>query len=62
MGLPVAPVAVTRMVAVRTVVSGFAVNAQVMVPVFVPLAPDVIVSQSPPEVTEAIQGMVSVPV
>ena len=61
-GLASASGAVTRMVAVRGTKAVLAVKLHVMVPVLVPLAPDVIVSQSPPEVTEAIQGMVSVPV
>jgi hypothetical protein len=50
------------MVAVRADVLAFAVKLQLMVPVSVPLAPDVIVSQLPPEITVATHGMVPVPV
>lgn len=61
-GLPVAPVAVTWIVPVRTDVPVLALNAQVIVPVSVPLVPDVIESQVPPDVTAAVHGMVPVPV
>jgi hypothetical protein len=61
LGLPVAPVAVTRMVAVRDEVLVLAVKLQLMVPESVPLAPDVIVSQLP-DITDALHGMVPVPV
>ena len=40
----------------------FAGKLQLMVPESVPLAPDVIESQLPPDVTAAIQGIVPVPV
>ncbi len=62
LGLPVVPVAVTRMVAVRAKVLVFAVKLQFIVPELVPLAPDVIVSQLLPAVTAAVQGIVPVPV
>ena len=62
LGLPSAPVAVTRMVAVLADVLAFAVKLQLMVPVSVPRAPDVIVSQLPPEITVATHGMVPTPV
>jgi len=58
-GLPVAPVAVTRIVPVRAA-PVLAPKAHVMVPAFVPLAPDVMDNQVPPEVTDAVQGMVPV--
>ena len=61
-GLPVAPLAVTRMVAVRDVDDVFAVKLHVMVPELLPLTPDVIESQLPPDVTAADHGMVPVPV
>ncbi len=61
-GLPVAPVAVTCMVAVRAVLLAFAVKLHVIVPESVPLAPDDIKSQLSPEVTVAVQGMVPTPV
>jgi uncharacterized Zn-binding protein involved in type VI secretion len=61
-GLPVAPVAVTRMVAVRAWVLVFDVKLQLIVPVSVPLPPDVIESQLPPGVTAAVHGIVPVPV
>ena len=50
------------MVAVRDEALVFAVKLQLMVPELVPLSPDVIVSQLPPDVTAAVQGMVPVPV
>lgn len=62
LGLPVAPVAVTRIVAVRDEAPVLAVKLQLTVPVLVPLEPDMIESQSPPDVTAAVQGMVPVPV
>jgi len=62
LGLLVAPVAVTRMVAVRAEVLVFAVKLQVTVPELVPLAPDVIVSQLLDVVTAAVQAIVPVPV
>ena len=61
LGLPVAPVAVTRMVAARDEVLVLAVKLQLIVPELVPLAPDVIVSQLP-DITDALHGMVPVPV
>jgi len=61
-GLPVAPVAVTCMVAVRADVLVFAVRLQLIVPVSVPLAPDVIVNQLLPDVKVAVQGIVPPPV
>ena len=61
-GLPVAPVAVTRMVAVRAEAPVFAVKLQLMVPELAPLAPDVIKSQLLTGVTAAVHGMVPVPV
>jgi hypothetical protein len=54
-GSNLAPVS---MVAVRAEVVVFALQLQVMVPELVPLAPDVIESQSPPDVTSAYQDMV----
>ena len=60
-GLPVAPVAVIRIVPVREVVVALASKAQAMVPVSVPLLPDVIVSQLA-DTTSAVHGMVPVPV
>ena len=62
MGLLVAPVAVTRMVAALAEVLVFAVKLQVTVPELVPLAPDVIVSQLLDVVTAAVQAIVPVPV
>jgi hypothetical protein len=62
MGLPVAPVAVTRMVAVRDEVLVFAAILQLMVPELVPIAPEVIVSQVLAGVTAAVHGIVPVPV
>jgi hypothetical protein len=62
LGLPVAPVAVIRMVAVLAEVLVFAVKLQLIVPELVPLAPDVIVSQVSDVVTAAVQGIVPVPV
>ena len=50
------------MVAVRDEVLVFTVKLHVIVPVSVPLAPDVIASQLPPDVTAAVHGMVPVPV
>jgi hypothetical protein len=50
------------MVAVRAEVLVFDVKLQVMVPVSVPLTPDVIESQLPPDVTAAVHCMVPVPV
>jgi hypothetical protein len=61
-GLPLAPFAVTRMVPVRDVVLVLTVYAQVMVPEFVPPAPDVMDSQLLPDVTAAVQDMVPEPV
>ena len=60
-GLPVEPVAVTRMVAVLVVELVFAWKLQLIVPVFVPLAPDVIVSQLLADVA-ALHVIVPVPV
>ena len=60
LGLPFAPTAVTRIVPVRAA-PVLVVYAHVMFPVFVPLAPDVIDSQVPPDVTDAVHGMVPVP-
>ena len=62
LGLPVAPVAITRMVTVRDVAPVLAVKLQLMVPELVPLAPDVIVSQLLAGVTAADHGIVPVPV
>ena len=50
------------MVAVRTEVLVFDVKLQLIVPELVPLAPDVIESQLPPDVTAAVQGIVPVSV
>jgi hypothetical protein len=50
------------MVAVLADVLVFAVKVQVIVPVSVPLVPEVIESQVPPDVTAAVHGMVPVPV
>ena len=59
-GLPVAPVAVMRIVPVREAVVVLASKAQEMVPESVPLLPDEMVSQLA-DITSAVQGMVSVP-
>jgi hypothetical protein len=48
------------MVAVRAEAPVFDIKLQVIVPVSVPLAPEVIESQPPPDVTAAVQGMVPV--
>ena len=61
-GLPVAPVAVTRIVPVRDDVPVLAAKAQLIVPVLLPLDPYVIESQLPPDNTAAVQGIVPVPV
>ena len=61
-GLPVAPIAVIIIVPMRTDVPVLAVRLQLMVPEFVPLAPDVIESQLLPVVTAAVQSMVPEPV
>jgi hypothetical protein len=61
-GLPVAPSAVTRIVPVRVDVPVLALKLQLIVPELLPLSPDVIESQLPPDVTAAVQGMVPVPV
>ena len=61
-GLPVAPVDVTRIVPVRADVLVFAVKLQLMVPELVPLAPDEIESQLLPDITAAVQFIVPVPV
>jgi hypothetical protein len=50
------------MVAVRAEVLVLAMKLQLMIPELVPLAPDVIESQVPPDVTTAVQGIVPVPV
>ena len=50
------------MVAVRDEVLVLAVKLQLIVPVSVPLVPDVIVSQLLSGVTAAVQGMIPVPV
>jgi hypothetical protein len=60
-GLPVAPVAVTRIVPVRDDVPVFCVNAAVITPPFVPLDPDWIESHDAPDVTAAVQAIVPVP-
>jgi hypothetical protein len=60
--LPAAPVEVTWIVPVRAVGLVLPINAQVIVPELLPLAPDVIESQLPPDVTAAVQGIVPVPV
>ena len=57
-GLPVAPGAVTRIVPVREVVPEFRVKAAVIVP----LAADWIHSHVPPDMTNAVQAIVPVPV
>jgi hypothetical protein len=62
LGLPVAPVAVTRMVAIRDMVPALAVKLQLMVPELVPMAPDVIVNQLLAGVTAADHDMVPVAV
>ena len=61
-GLSIAPAAVIRMVAVRAEVPMFDVKLQLMVPVSVPLAPEVIESQLLSDVTAAVHGIVPVPV
>jgi hypothetical protein len=61
-GLPVAPLAVTVMVAVREEEDVLAEKLQPMVPELLPLTPEVIESQELPEVTAAVQGIVPVPV
>jgi hypothetical protein len=59
MGLPVSPVVVTQMVAVRAEVSVLAGKLQSMLPrPQSPLAPDMIESQVPPDVTAAVQCVV----
>ncbi len=50
------------MVAVRGEVLVLSVKLQVIVPVSVPLAPDVIISQLLSDVTAAVHGMIPVPV
>ena len=60
-GLPVALAAVTRIVAVRVEALVFAVKLQLMVPEFVPLAPEVIDSQLPLFITAAVQDIVPDP-
>jgi len=50
------------MVPVRVVALVLAVKAHVVVPVLLPLEPDVMESQLLPEVTAAVHGMVPVPV
>ena len=50
------------MMAVRGEVLVLAVKLQLMVPESVPLAPDGIISQLPPDKTDALHGMVPVPV
>ena len=50
------------MVAVRIKAPVLAVKLQLMVPALVPLAPDVIESQLPPDVTAVVQSMVPTPV
>jgi hypothetical protein len=50
------------MVAVRADVLALAVKLQLMVPELVPLAPDEIASQLPPDVTAAVHNMSPVPV
>ena len=62
LGLPVAPVAVTRIVPVRLSVEPFEVNEAVIVPLLVPDAPDEIESHAEPDTTEAVQPIVPVPV
>ncbi len=57
----VATVAVTLMVAVLAELPVLAVKLQVIVPVSVPLVPNVIVSQLP-DVTDALHVMIPVPV
>jgi hypothetical protein len=57
-----APAAVIVILPVLGVDPVLAVNEQVMVPVLLPLVPDVIASQSPPEETAAVHGMVPYPV
>jgi hypothetical protein len=60
-GLPVAPVAVTRIVPARDDVLVFCVNAAVITPPFVPLEPDWIDSHPLPDVTAAVQAIVPAP-
>ena len=62
LGLPVAPIAVTRIVPVRTDAPVLVVRLQLMVPELVPLAPDVIENQLLPVVTAAVQSMFPEPV
>jgi hypothetical protein len=50
------------MVAVRAELLAFAVKLQLMVPELVPLAPDEIENQLPPDVTAAVHSMSPVPV
>lgn len=52
-----APFAVIRTTPVRAAAARLASNVHDIVPVFVPLAPDVIRSHPPLEVTAAVQGM-----
>ena len=61
LGLPVAPAAVTRMIPTRGEAVRLAEKAAVIVPAFVPLVPDGIVSQSPPATTAAVQPIVPPP-
>jgi len=61
-GLPVASVAVTRIVPVRDAVPAFAEAATVIVPLFDPFEPDEIDSQALPDMTVAVQAIVPVPV
>jgi hypothetical protein len=61
LGLPVASVAVTRMVATLVEAPVFAVKLQLIVPELIPLAPDVIKSQLP-DITDADHDMVPEPV
>lgn len=61
-GLPVAPVAVTVTTPVRVALSGFASNEMPMVPVLVPLAPEVRWTHVAPVVTAAVQAIDPPPV
>ena len=61
-GLPVASDAVTRIIPERADVPVLAEKEQETVPALLPLVPDEIESQLPPDVTAAVHVMVPVPV
>jgi hypothetical protein len=60
-GLPLASLAVTRIVAVLLVVPVLAIYPQVIVPALLPLFPDVIISHSLPDITDAVHDIVPLP-